>query len=268
MIKKIFVLSAVLVLGGAVLFGTSAWRHLQHGVHKARQTLDASIPIEFQLERAETMIEELIPEIEASKRVVAEEQVEIRYLGQEIARLEAHQEEEAQRIRTQTAALKAMPSAFPVAGRDYSRASVENDIRLALKRHQSTAALLESKRRLLEARRRSLEAANRKLETTVAEKENLAINVEDLRARLREAQALNATHCRLDLDGGKLAEVQKILARCRKRLDVAQQLLENEHATIGELPDLQAPPESVVVEVERYFGVPAVLRPAADALVR
>lgn len=258
MLKKFVLLSAAVVLGGFILFGTSAWRHVSHGVHRARQALDDSVPIQFQLEQAESMIEDIIPEIEASKEVVAEEQVEIRYLTSEIHRLSHQQSEEEVRIKDKTAALAVVPASVSIAGRPYSKLTMENEIRLALKKHQNTASLLESKRRLLEARERSLEAAKQKLNAVIGEKENVEIAVEQLKARLREAEALEASGSRFHLDEGKLAQVQGILSRCRKRLDVAQQLIENEHGSLLSPPTVLESQGDVAEEVQKYFGVHAV----------
>ncbi len=258
MLKKILILSTAVVVGGFVLFGTSAWRHVSHGVHRARQALDDSVPIQFQLEQAESMIEDIIPEIEASKQVVAEEQVEIRYLTSEIHRLSSQQMEEESRIKAKTASLSATPASVSIAGRPYSKVTMENEIRLALKKHQNTSSLVESKRRLLEARERSLEAARQKLNAVIGEKENVEIAVEQLKARLREAEALEASGSRFILDDGKLAQVQGILARCKKRLDVAQQLIENEHGSLLTDPVASDAQGDVTEEVSRYFGQPAV----------
>jgi hypothetical protein len=130
---------------------------------------------------------------------------------------------------------------------------MENELRLALKKHQNNQSLLESKKRLLDARQRSLQAARQKLDAVVAEKENLTVAVEQLRAQLRETQALEATTNRYQLDDTKLAEVKETLARVRKRLDVAQQVIENEAGATIDLPQ-DVPSVDVTAEVDRYFA--------------
>ncbi len=191
--------------------------------------------------------------LDGVRRVVAQEQVEIRYLQDEIARLERVQTEDGARIQASSAALKSGTVQLVVAGRPYSRSGLENDVRLALRKHQTNHGLLESKRRLLDARQRSLAAAQQKLTAVCGEKENLVIAVEQLRARLRETQALEASSCRIDLDDTKLAEAKETIARVRKRLDVAQQLIENDSGGILEIPETD-PQVDVTSEVDRYFG--------------
>lgn len=256
MFKKIFLGAGIVTVLALVFVGPSAFSHAKRAFSWARESVKDAVPLEYQLEDAERSINEIIPEIEASKQVVAQEQVEIRYLGDEISRLERLQAMDQDRIQAQGTALKNARVDLVVAGRTYPRSVIENEVRIALKKHQHNAALLESKKRLLDARQRSLIAAQKKLDTVCGEKENLAIAVEQLRAQLRETQALEATTCRIDLDDSKLAEVKSILGRVKKRLDVAQQLLEND----GTMP-LESPAEAstgdVSLEVEQYFGTPA-----------
>jgi hypothetical protein len=253
MLKKIIIGAGALTLLATLIAGPAVFRHAKNAFCWARESVNDAVPLEYQLEQAERTIDDIIPEIEANKRVVAQEQVEIRYLGDEIDRLSKVQAEDGERIKVHNAALKTGRPEFVVAGRSYSRAVMENELRLALKKHQNNQSLLESKRRLLEARQRSLQAARQKLDTVVAEKENLAVAVEQLRAQLRETQALEATTNRFQLDDTKLAEVKEALARVRKRLDVAQQVIENEAGATIELPQ-DVPAVDVTVEVDRYFS--------------
>ncbi len=255
MVKKIVIGAGVVTVLAFLVFGPAAFSHVKHAFHWARESVHDAVPIEYQLEQAERMIEDIIPEIEASKQVVAQEQVEIRYLTEEIARIERIQSGEGERIQARNAVLKAGEGPLVIAGRPCSRTVAENELRIALKKHQNNSALVESKRRLLDARRRSLAAGQHKLDTVCGEKENLEIAVEQLRARLRETQALEATSAKLVLDDTKLAEVQEILGRCRKRLDVAQQLLENEAGSLIETPGAdEVPVTDVTAEVDRWFG--------------
>ncbi len=91
MVKKIIIGSAV-VLGIAFLVaGPGIFSHVGHVFHKARSSIQDALPLEYELERAEGMIEKITPEIEEGRKIVAQEQVEARYLGNEIAALEARQ---------------------------------------------------------------------------------------------------------------------------------------------------------------------------------
>lgn len=261
MFKKIIIGAGALTLLAVLFVGPAAFSHVKHAFHWARESVQDSVPIEYQLEQAERSIDDIIPEIEASKQVVAQEQVEIRYLGEEIGKLERTQAQDGDRIKAHNASLKSGSAAFVVAGRPYSRPVMENELRIALKKHQNNEALLESKRRLIEARQRSLQAARQKLDAVVAEKDNLAVAVESLRAQLRETQALEATSSKMRLDDTKLSEVKDVLARVKKRLDVAQQLIENDAGAIVDLP-AEVPATDVSAEVDRYFA-PRTERAAA-----
>lgn len=256
MIKKILIAAAIVIGIGFFLLGPAVFSHVGHVVDRARASVEESIPLEYELQRAEGMVEDILPEIEACKRVVAEEQVEIKDLERDIAQRTERQERYARRIQARNEMLKTRRVDYKLAGRSYSRAELERELRLALSKYKQHAALIESKRRLLDARRRSMQAARQRLSKVMGEKENLLTRVEHLRARLREVQAMEAAGERFALDASGLAEAKKVLNRCRKRLDVAQKMLENEEGVILDLEDVaqDLPPVDICKEIDRYFA--------------
>jgi peptidoglycan hydrolase CwlO-like protein len=254
MFKKLIIGTGTVVVLAVVFVGPAALTHVKQAFGWVRNEIKDAVPVEYQLEQAEATIDEIIPEIEACKRVVAQEQVEIKYLENDIAKLSTEQEKDTEILQAHNASLKSGQPVFYVAGRSYSRTSMERELRLALRKLQTNESLLESKRRLLEARQRSLEAAKQKLGAVCAEKDNLKIAVEQLRAQLRETQALEATSSRFHLDDTRLAEVKDLLTRVRKRLDIAQQLIENDAGAAIDLPEVSTEATSVTVEIDRYLG--------------
>ena len=68
------------------------------------------------------------------------------------------------KVKVKHAALKSGEKSFTFAGRVYSRAQVENDLRLTFDDFRNSQMLLEGKKKLLEARTASLAAAIQKLE--------------------------------------------------------------------------------------------------------
>lgn len=254
MFKKMLFGAGTLMVLAVVVLGPAAFMHIKQAFGWVRNEVKDAVPVEYQLEQAEATIEEIIPEIEACKRVVAQEQVEIRHLEEEISRLDAVQTQRSELLMAHNAALKSGQTVLTSANRAPSRPALERELRLALRNHQNSESLLESKRRLLEARQRSLQAAQQKLVTVCSEKENLKVTVEQLRAQLRETQALEATSSKFHLDDTRLGDVKELLARVRKRLDVAQQIIENEAGATFELPEPITEATSVTVEIDRYFG--------------
>jgi peptidoglycan hydrolase CwlO-like protein len=255
MFKKLMIGGVVLGVVAFLVLGPALLSHAGQALSWARSKVEHSVPIEYELERAEALIDGILPEIEACKQVVAQEQVEIRYLEEESARLGKRQTEERGRIHVRNAALKDQAHEVLVAGRSWPRARIETDQVRALDAYKRNEALLESKRRLLEARRGSLEAAVARLSAVCSEKTSLEMTVEQLRAQLRQTQALEATTRSVALDDSNLGRAKELLERCRKRLDVAQQMLENDVGVTYPRLELDVPVSDITLEVDKYFQI-------------
>jgi chromosome segregation ATPase len=265
MFKKILFI-AIGVAGLAFLvMGPAAFSHASHAIGSAKSAVEDAFPVEYELERAEATVRKIGPEVDKAKRVVAEEQVEIAELEREIARLEKRAEEGGRKVRVQHAALKTGDSTFVLGARRMSRAQLEHELRGAFDGLRNDETLLESKRKLLDARVGALSAAIRKLETVKAEEAGLMTTIENLRARLRHTQALEACGSKMTLDDGALARAKEILERCRRRVDVAAKMVENES---GASPfATSADSRDVVAEVDRYIGGDAAVEVEAQGTV-
>jgi len=255
MIKKIVIISVVALGVGFLVAGPGAFSHVTYLFSKARSGIQEAIPVEYELERAQAMIEKITPEIERGRKVVAQEEVETSYLEAAIARLEGKQARDAERLKARSRMLKAERASFVIAGKRYPRQALEAELALAFKKFKQNDQILESKRRLLAARRRSLQAARANLAAAANAREELMTRVEHLKARLREERALAAASGVLKVDSGALASAREILDRCQKRLDVLHKLREDEQgATITLTDDDILPTRDLLGEMERYFG--------------
>lgn len=248
-------LLAVGVLGFAV-FGAHFPSYVATGVHVASKAGKDRIPVEFELRRAESLIEGILPEIRACKRVIAEEDVAVEQLRDQIAGLAERQGREKSKILSLRNALAKEVPLLTVAGVPASRANVERDLERTFDVHRHEADLLESKHRLLESREKSLGAARHKLDVVRTEKARLETVVQNLHAKLREVQALEAS-AQFSLDTSNLARAKQVLSDCERRLAVAEKMI---HQDAAELPVAEfetGDPRDLFAEIDRYFdGAP------------
>ncbi len=252
--KILLTVAGVAVLGFIFLGPRAAFSHVGHMFGNAKAHVNEAFPVEYELERAEGMIRKIGPEVERAKRTVAEEQVEISELDQEISRIERRSETTGQKVRLQSAALKTGEKTYTVGARTMSRERLENELRQGFDGYKNDQSLLDAKRKLLEARTAALAAAIQKLETVRSEEANLLTAVEGLRARLRHTQAMEACSNKITLDDGALAQAKEILARCKKRIDVAAKVVEFDRS--GSFGEPVGETRDVVAEVERFFAGP------------
>jgi predicted nucleic acid-binding Zn-ribbon protein len=269
MLKKIVIGTAVLTGVSLLVLGPAVFSHAKHAMSSIRQGVEEAFPIEYELQRAEQLVREIGPEVDKARRAVAEEQVEIGELERDVNGLEKKITDGERKVKVKNAALKGGEKTFTFAGRTYSRAQVENDLRLTFDDFRNSQMLLEGRKKLLEARTASLAAAIQKLESVRSQETALAANIEHLRARLRQTQALEAVSGRVVLDDGALAQAKEILGRCRKRIEVAAKMVENDSGTpAGVIPVEAMELRDISAEVDRYFGeveAPAKAAPTASA---
>ncbi|MBI1849163.1 MAG: hypothetical protein HYR85_02350 [Planctomycetes bacterium] len=266
MLKKVLIFTGIVAGLGFLLLGTGFGSYVSTGLGVATSKVQDAIPIEFEVKRAESLIEGIIPEIQACKKVVAQEEVEMDYLRQDITQIDKTQEKSYEKIRLQQAALKRTDDQFYFGGKAYSRTQVENDLEKTFETHKSSGALLESKKRLLAAREKSVEAARTRLEQVKAEKDKAETVLQNLVAQMRQVQAMETVGSKFSLDGSKLTQAKELLARCQKRLDVAQRMIEEDTAVAETIPVDMPGARNIVEEVDAYFArSEAPTGPDADA---
>ena len=84
MIKKLVLSVLVVGLLGGLLLGRGAMSYLTTSYERASQTVEESVPLEFQIDRARKMVRDLEPEVRRSMHVIAKEEVEVESLDKRI----------------------------------------------------------------------------------------------------------------------------------------------------------------------------------------
>ena len=230
----LIVLVTVLVVGG-LLFGKEALSYIRSMAKSVQQAVKTSVPIEFELRRARDLLEEIIPEMHANIRLIAEEEVEVAALKADITESEKSIEEERARIATLRAALDKPEAQYCFGGREYPRSYVKDDLARRFDCFKESEVVLASKRRLLSRREHSLHAAMELLERTRTRKRTLEDKVEALASQHRLVKAA-AVGSHIQVDSSKLAQTEKLIAQIKKRLDVAERVLAHESHFVQSIP--------------------------------
>lgn len=267
--KKLLIGGALVLTLAVVIMGPQALYHVEKAFDWARNEVEDSVPVEYRLEQAEDMIQDLGPEIEDCRKRVAEEEVELDYLEAEIAKLGSSLTHDEDVLKARNASLKAGRKVYAVAGRNYSKRDMQHRVRLAFERFKQKRSLLTTKQRQYEVQTQAVSAARRKLDATIAKKQNLELMVEQLRAKLLETQAMRAQAERFEFDDSKLSEIEDILYKAKKDLDVTQKLLSQHQPADLDLPEPE-PESDVTADIDRYFGgngaeAPSELVPVAGS---
>ncbi len=244
------------VLGLYLVFGSNAPSYIGTVLGEARKSVKEAIPIQFEIQRSERLIREISPQIRACLKDVATGEVEMEDLKEDIARLEKRKEELRQRVFRRKRLLESGRPVYYIAGLEMKRSRVEMDLARVFEEYRNCVSLLEGKKRLLQGQGRALEAARRKLAAVLNERARLEDMLRSLKAQKRQVDALAAQSKKFDLDDSNLVQAREALKEVKKRLDVAQRMLEADFldAEIPGAGDGEESHKDILAEVDRYFA--------------
>jgi chromosome segregation ATPase len=198
------------------------------------------------------MVQDLVPEVRKNMHIIAKEEIEVQRLEEQIADLESRQAKEKEHIMRLKADLAGGKETFQYAGRTYTVAEVRADLANRFERFKTNDATLASLKEIRTAREKSLTAARQKLEGMLASKRQLQVEVENLEARLQTIAAAKATS-NYQFDDSRLGRVKELVTNLRKRLEVAEKVVNAEVTYQDEIPLDKVTPENIVEQVGEYF---------------
>lgn len=237
---------------GGLLFGKDAVSYVKSSAKGVRTAVKESVPVEFELRRARDMLEEIIPEMHANIRLIAQEEVEVAALKGEIGKAQEALQDEQTRIKTLRIALEQPQVKYRFADREYDRYEVKEDLATRFERYKENELVLASRVRLLDSREKSLSAAMQLLEKTRSQKRVLENRIEALASQYRLVKAASVGS-QIQVDNGKLARTQKLITEIQKRLDVAERVLAHESKFVESIPVDTVVESDLVAQVDEYF---------------
>lgn len=257
MIKKTILGAVALVAVGTFIFGRDFCSYAKTAASSARNAVKGEVPIEFEVDRARKMVEQLIPEIRGSMHVIAEQQVDVEHMGREVDRKSAELSRQKDAMLTLKTDLEKGGTTFVYASRTYTPVEVKQDLAQRFERFKSADETLRRDREILAAREKSLRAHEQKLDGMIAAKKELEVQVEQLEARMKTLQAAE-TVSTLEIDDSELTHVKKLIRELNKQLDVKEKMLDAEGRFTGLIPvepsASQTPVENVTEEINAYFN--------------
>ncbi len=259
MIRWTFKWTRRIVIGGVILLGisflflkTGIGSYVKSSTRMLETAVKDSIPVEFEIQRARDLLEDLIPEMHANLRLVASEEVDVANLEKEIDRQREAVAGERRKIQVLRDALKTQLTSYTFRGREYRRGELVDELARRFEHLKTAEMLLKGKSDLLRNRRRSLDAALQKLEKTRMARIELASQIEALEGQFRLIQAQSAGS-EFHLDDSKLARTQHVIAELKKRLEVAQRVLAREAHFVEMIPIDPVSETELVEKVDTYL---------------
>lgn len=266
--KKALIGVAAAAVLSTFVFGRDAVSYVKTFTSSAREAIKSEVPIEFEIQRARDMVNNLVPDIRKCMHVIAEEEVNVEHLSKEIARTDKDLNKQKDEILALRRDIDLGHQTYQYASRTYTSNDVKRDLSTRFERYKMAESTLASKRDIMTAREKSVVAAREKLEGMMASKRDLEVQIENLDARLKTVQAVQ-TASNVQLDDSQLARAKKLIGDLNKQLDVAQKMLDADGKFSGLIPVETAPqvPADLSNQIDEYFGKDKPAATTADKSV-
>lgn len=272
MIRKTFktLLIGSVVLGGAgfLFLGTDFPSYVSTVATSVREEVAGQIPVEIELRRAEDLIRQIDPQIDTCKRDLARAEVELEDLQTSVVHLEKVVTAEEKKLKIGAALLREENETGVRLAADYgARRRVSADLSRTKDSYVNNMAILKTKRALIERQTRAVGAAKDRLAAVRYERSALQDQVRALKTQKMQVEAMAASSSRFDLDSSALSQAKEVITKVRKRLDVAQRMLENDMAFQGEPVGEVVDERNMLKEIDELFevGQPADIGQPAEA---
>jgi hypothetical protein len=254
MIKKLVVTTLGVGLLGGVLGATNLGSYLTTGCRQVSDSVEDSVPMTFQIDRARNMVRDLEPEIRHSMHVIAKEEVEVAELDRRLETATAKAGKDKSEIIRLQSDLSSGKNVFRYAGHSYSEGEVKEDLARRFNRYKTVDGTIESLQQMRDARQRNLDAAREKLTAMIGAQRQLQVDVENLEAKLKLVEVAEASSD-FQFDDSKLARAKQLMVDIRTKLDVAAKLANADTTFQEEIPLDETDAEDVTTQVAEYFGL-------------
>ena len=251
-IKRSVICVAALSVAGFCLFGNDVYSYVTSSGKLIKDSVKDSVPFEFEIARARHMLEDLIPEMRAHLKIIAQEEVEVAALERDVDNESKAVGEERMRIQSLRKAVSEEKVSYKFGSHFYSRADVIEELARRFEHFRTAEVLLASRENLLDTRKKGLDAAVRKLDKMRVSRVDLEAQIENLESQFRLVEAEAATS-KFELDDSKLAQINRLLGNLRKRLGVAQRMLAHEARFIENIPVDTIDAEDLLENIDSHF---------------
>lgn len=267
MIRRAIVGTGVTLLLALFFFGRDAVSYVRTSTGYVKESVQSSIPMGFQLDRARGMIKDLTFEIRKNMHIIAKEEIEVERFQKQIEAAQAALAKDKEALLKLKTDLASGKKTFEYGARKYTAEQVRTDLANRFERYKTSEATLASLQDIHRARQRSLDAARQKLEGTLAAKRQLQVDVENLEAR-RQMLAAAQTSSNFQFDDSQLGRVKELVGDLRTRLDVAERLVNAENSFRDEIPVDQPTPANIVEQISEHFSEKTVEKPEIKTLAQ
>lgn len=257
MVSKLIKPAALAVVGavllGFFLFRGSFLSYVQTSSRMVQKAAQDSVSVEFELQRARDMVDEILPQLQANVRLIAEDEVEIATLKKDIAASQEKLVQRQEKLTQLRGKMNVQQVSYRVGDHEISRDHMTQQLSQQFSRYREAELILDSKEQLLQTRQKSLQNAMLMHDRAKHQKLQLEQKIEALIAQHRLVKS-SSIGTQVAVDGSQLNRADQLLAQIQRRLDVSQRVLAHE----SDLHEIQLDTDEVdetelLAEFDEYF---------------
>jgi len=168
MILKVIKYGVLTLVGGtlitSLLLGSEAMSYVRSSAKSVRMAVKDNIPIEFELRRARDLLDDILPEMQANVRLMAQQEVEIDAAKEDIEGCQKSLADEGVRVQKLRDVVASGQSQHVFADITYTRDQLKQELARRFEHYREAESALAAKKKLLDERRRALAAAEQQFE--------------------------------------------------------------------------------------------------------
>jgi DNA repair exonuclease SbcCD ATPase subunit len=262
MLKKLLFVGAVLVVCGWA-FGSHAGReaisYAKTGIKQIRVATEKSVPISFQIKRAEDLLENLDKTDDKLISALAGQIQAVRSMERDVSTIRANLERQKAELQARNDELKVTLTSS--ARDDLARTQLVLDLERRFKIYKSGEAMLKNKEAALENTKERLEVIKQQREELKAQRQELAARVEKLKTDLEYLVVAEAKNRKAHGDDqiADLSHLKSLVESIEKRIEttmIEHQLRQDgtPRSETKSAPKGKAGAASLADEIDAFFG--------------
>lgn len=242
------------VLGAFFLFGSDLTGMIRTAARTVQKSARENVPVEFELERAKEKINDILPDLQSQVRMIAEEEVAIARLENELRVDQQRLAENELKLSLLRDQMRTTKEFYVVSGRDVNRDQMTEQLQSRFNHFKQAKLALASKQRLLGKRKEGLSAALAMLDKMRTRQSELQLKVESLTAQHRLIKASQIESGTM-IDRSQLSQADQLLDQLETRLAVSQKVLDyRSESTNISFDDAQLVEADVLDAIDEYFA--------------
>ena len=252
MFRKVMTAACLMGVGSYLWMGTSVGSYAKTGVTQVVHYFHGQVPVEFQLKRVKQMAEDLVPDIRKTRKTIAEEEVRIARLENEIQAAQKQLETERLAIVKLQGELGKGLASYKIGVRRYTSQELLNELNMRFTSYKRADSAIQTKQEILKARRVALDASREQFSELMVAKEKVAGQIADLEARHKMMEAKKVAN-EFQIDDSQLSRVRQLINEIDDRLTVEEKLSEEHGNLMKRVPVDEIPPADLSQQIDNYF---------------